>query len=189
MIWSLDKSHRFTTKSLYRFKTDAGIRNKTYKIIWRSRVLLKIKVFCGFYTIEKFKLLWFKKRWKGSVVCSLRCGQESIDHIFFHCTLSKYMWICMKQNIGREWFPNSVEELFENRDGIKPHISQSLHLFLIACVWALWRNRNKMTIKKNFPSSSYVILYDAISFMQNWRLLLKVEELKELEKISEKMKI
>lgn len=62
MIWSLDKSHRFTTKSLYRFKTDAGIRNKTYKIIWRGRVLLKIKVFCGFYTIEKFKLLWFKKR-------------------------------------------------------------------------------------------------------------------------------
>lgn len=53
MIWSLDKSHKFTAKSLYRFKIDVGIRNKTYKITWKSRVPLKIKVFCGFYTTEK----------------------------------------------------------------------------------------------------------------------------------------
>jgi hypothetical protein len=45
-----------------------------------------------------------------------------------------------------------------------------------------------MAIEKRFPSSTYVIMYDAISFMQSWGVLLKLEELSRLEKIMELVK-
>lgn len=84
---------------------------------------------------------------------------------------------------------SSVEGIFARKDVIKLHISQSLRLFLIAVlVWALWHNRNKMAIEKKFPSSTTVIMYDAISFMQSWGLLLKTEESKGLKNILELMK-
>jgi hypothetical protein len=39
VFWALDNSHRFTTKSLYRFRTDCGVKNPVYKKIGIARCL------------------------------------------------------------------------------------------------------------------------------------------------------
>jgi hypothetical protein len=46
-IWVLDKSRAYTTNSLYRFIIDEGIRKSIYETIWKCKVPLRIKVFCG----------------------------------------------------------------------------------------------------------------------------------------------
>jgi hypothetical protein len=45
VFWALDNSRIFTTKSLYRFRTDCGANNPVYTKNWNCRVPLKIKVF------------------------------------------------------------------------------------------------------------------------------------------------
>lgn len=47
VIWVLDKSRAYTTNSLYRFIIDEGIRKSIYETIWKCKVPLRIKVFCG----------------------------------------------------------------------------------------------------------------------------------------------
>ncbi|WVZ90612.1 hypothetical protein U9M48_036897 [Paspalum notatum var. saurae] len=43
--WVLDKSRQFTTKSLYRFRTDGGFMNKKLGVIWKCRIPKKIKLY------------------------------------------------------------------------------------------------------------------------------------------------
>jgi hypothetical protein len=43
----------FSTRSLYRFMTDGGIRNNIYKNIWRYRVPMKIRMFLWLLYIRK----------------------------------------------------------------------------------------------------------------------------------------
>lgn len=95
--WALDNSHQFTTKSLYRFRTDGGISKNIHCIIWKCRVPLKIKIFLWQLYNRKIQgVMVMKKRgWKGCGSCSL-CGEnEIIDHIFVHCALAKYVWCCL----------------------------------------------------------------------------------------------
>lgn len=47
VLWALDKSRDFTTRSLYKFITFGGITSKGAGIIWGSKLPLKIKVFYG----------------------------------------------------------------------------------------------------------------------------------------------
>jgi hypothetical protein len=95
--WALDNSHQFTTKSLYRFRTDGGISKNIHCIIWKCRVPLKIKIFLWQLYNRKIQgVMVMKKRgWKGCGSCSL-CGENKIiDHIFVHCALAKYVWCCL----------------------------------------------------------------------------------------------
>jgi hypothetical protein len=39
--------------------------------------------------------------------------------------------------------------------------------------WALWTSRNKMAIEKSFPQMPTDVIYNAISLMQKWSILLK----------------
>ncbi|WVZ82824.1 LOW QUALITY PROTEIN: hypothetical protein U9M48_030040, partial [Paspalum notatum var. saurae] len=104
VLWGLDKSHHFSTKSLYRFRTDGGVSNRTTGIIWKSKIPMKIKVFL--WQLSKGKLqaasVLKKKGWKGSVFCAL-CGEvETINHIFFHCPLARFAWCNLREAFGWE---------------------------------------------------------------------------------------
>jgi hypothetical protein len=66
---------------------------------------------------------------------------------------------------------------------VKPKWTSLFRLFLLAgMVWALWRNRNKMVFEREFPCSPFVILRDAVSFLQKWKVLLSEDEQIMLEK-------
>ena len=57
-----------------------------------------------------------------------------------------------------------------------------LKLFQFAVVtWAIWVNRNKMTIEKTFPTSPIDVLYKSDVFMQQWRILLRDDDRQKLE--------
>lgn len=54
--WVLNKNNQFSTKSLYRFLTDRGVSSKVAGHVWKSKVPLKVKFFCG-------KLLTINYKW------------------------------------------------------------------------------------------------------------------------------
>jgi hypothetical protein len=45
VVWTLEKSKNFTTKSLYRFITHRGVGVANAKNIWKTKLPLKINVF------------------------------------------------------------------------------------------------------------------------------------------------
>lgn len=45
VVWALEKTKHFTTKSLCRFLADRGVSSKVAGLIWKSRIPLKIKFF------------------------------------------------------------------------------------------------------------------------------------------------
>jgi hypothetical protein len=191
VFWALDNSSRFTTKSLYRFRTDGGVKSPVYKKIWYCKVPLKIKVFLWQIYNGKIQAaaVLEKKGWKGSTLCSLCGDKETVDHIFIHCVLSKFVWGRLKNFAGWDLVPRSVASMFSNWRVGTSQAACTFHLFIVAgLVWSLWCNRNKMAITKKFPNSSTTIIYEIMSFLQSWSVLLKTKDQAMLEDILDSMK-
>jgi hypothetical protein len=92
VIWVLDKSRKFTTKSLYRFLTDRGVTSKVVGYIWKCKDPLKIQFFLWQIFNNKLQVgqSLTKRRWHGSGNCCI-CGcPETVDHILSRCFLAKY---------------------------------------------------------------------------------------------------
>jgi hypothetical protein len=154
VLWSLDSSKNFTVNSLYKFRTDGGVRNNVLKTIWKCGLPLKIKIFLWqLYNRKVQAATVLKERgWKGSSRCVLCQDKESIDHIFFRCVLSKFLWKCWNQIFNWDSVPFYVEDLFYKHEFMECMGTRKQSLFLLAAmVWAIWRNRNKMAMEKSFP--------------------------------------
>jgi hypothetical protein len=72
-----------------------------------------------------------KKGWKGSTLCSLYGDKETVDHIFIHCVLPKYVWTRMKNIAGWDRVPRSVASLFSNWGADTSHAVCTFHLFIV----------------------------------------------------------
>jgi hypothetical protein len=175
--WALDKSYQFTTKSLYRFRTDGVITKNIHGIIWKCRVPVKITIFlCQLYNRKIQVAMEMRKRgWKGGGSCSL-CGEnKTVEHIFGHCILAKYMCCIYLVFSGPPSI--SMEDFFWNWVILQAKGDQNLFLFMFTRLfWAMWYNQNSMAIKKWFPKSPHEILYNAISFLQKWNSFLKQKD-------------
>jgi hypothetical protein len=90
----------------------------------------------------------------------------------------------MKNIDGWDRVPRSIASLFSNWGVGSCHAACSFHLFIVAgLVWSLWCNRNKMAIMKEFPNNTTAIIYETMSFLQSWSVLLKTREQAMLEDI------
>jgi hypothetical protein len=83
--------------------------------IWKAKIPLKIKVFMWLMNqnaiLTKDNML--KRNWQGDQHCKFCSEEENISHLFFDCTLAKYVWSltawiiradCRPSNIGQFWF-------------------------------------------------------------------------------------
>jgi len=97
IIWDLDCSKSFTTKSLYRFITPRGVCISASQDVWRTKLPLNITIF--FWQLQHNKLqvvASLKKRgWTGEIYCCL-CGEVEItNHVFFGCSVARFTWCCL----------------------------------------------------------------------------------------------
>jgi len=188
--WALDKSKTFTTKSLYSL-THRGVCVREADNIWRAKVPLKIKIFL--WQIDNNRLQTAQslkqKGWQGSPLCAL-CGKtETVDHIFFHCSIARLIWCGIRDCLGWAECPVSWAT-WKNKwakGGLKNPKRFTIFLFA-GIAWALWVNRNKMAIEKSFPKDPLQVLYSGISFLQKWRPLLKQADRDDMMKILEVLK-
>jgi hypothetical protein len=116
-----------------------------------------------------------KRGWKGDGKCCL-CGVlETINHLLFECVLAKWIWAVIKEVFYARDIPNSVQEMSEGwLWGNGPLPTRNIMFFFAGFAWTLWVTRNKMAIEKCYPKAPTNILYDALSLLQRWSLLLKV---------------
>jgi hypothetical protein len=85
--------------------------------------------------------------------------------------------------------PSYVDDQFYNQNTFKIQGYSGICLFLFAgMIGVIWRNRNKMSIENTFPNCTTVILDDAISYLQKWKVLLKTKERLTMEALLGSMK-
>ena len=124
IMWSLTKNKIFSVKSMYRHLIGGNI-NITKNFLWKVKIPARIKFFM--WLMEKNSILTrdslVKRGWVGDKGCPF-CGHaESINHLFFNCSMAKVLWnilICTF-NLGRSpliymiyWvggFHNSIRKL------------------------------------------------------------------------------
>jgi hypothetical protein len=98
VVWALEKSSEFSTKSLYNCLTHGGVKDKLNDILWKCKVPLKVKVFLWQAWHNKLPTAesLVKRNWQGSPSCCL-CGKvETVDHILFECVFAQYVWCCIR---------------------------------------------------------------------------------------------
>jgi hypothetical protein len=96
--WKLTKTGKFLVKSLYDKLSSVGV-DRSFKQLWKSKTLLKIKI--------RLWLIWHnavatkdnmkRKKWlRNYSFCS---EDETINHMFFNCSSSIYMWSTISVSI------------------------------------------------------------------------------------------
>lgn len=106
-----------------------------------------------------------KRKWKSDPKCCFCPENESFNHLFFECSMAKFVWSLVALVVGADCrsptfaqFWVWVQKYMAN--GTKFHM-----VGLSAICWALWRARNNICLrKKNCPISYWDHLYGFIVY-------------------------
>ena len=97
VIWTLTADHKFSVGSLYRKIIILGLKF-LQKYLWKTKVPAKIQVF--FWLINRKSILTrdvlLKKGWIGGKDCVFCGKEESIDHLFFTCSVAPLLWALVR---------------------------------------------------------------------------------------------
>jgi hypothetical protein len=184
--WDLEKSGKFSVRSLYNFITDPGVVDCKMMDMWQTNCPLKIKNFlrlCFRGKLQSASELVGRK-WPGSPYC-LSCGAvEDTNHILFNCTVARYCWCIIRDCFGVGSIPRTEDEftdLFLKPAGA---FSNKIVWFWFASfAWSLWLIRNDRIFNKKVLLKPISPLYKSLSLMQQWRPLVAAKRLRASEDI------
>jgi hypothetical protein len=136
IVWSLGKKG-FSVNSLYKKKMSDQVA-MSCRFLWKSKLPHKIKIFI--WLVVRNKILTkdnFKKRnWHDSGDCCF-CGcAESIDHLFFNCSIARYVWRVIQVALNLDFIPKNTRELCDS--WMKNPKNKATNMFLFGCGVVFW---------------------------------------------------
>jgi hypothetical protein len=118
------------------------------------KVPLKVKIFLWYLRrgviLTKDNLA--KRNWKGSKTCCFYHKDETIQHLFFQCRLSRLVWsvIHLASNLKP---PRNVGHMFGSCLSCVPKEMRNLLLMgATALCWSIWLSRNGVIKMVSSPS-------------------------------------
>jgi len=151
--WLIDPIHGYTVRGTYRLLTssDDHLERSTVSNVWHKLVPSKVSLFA-------WRLLQNRIPTKANLVhrrvlqpnvnlCVGGCGFiETADHLFLRCNLFGSVWGLVCQWLGvTHVSPSSIPEhflQFVHLAGLPHATNFYLKVIWLACVWALWKERN-----------------------------------------------
>ena len=101
--WALEKSGKYSTKSMYRWMAHRGVVNKRKQRFWGSKLPMKLKIFLWQVCSNKLQTRVELKRrnWEDSHLCGI-CGcPETVGHILFYlCYCTVYLCLFQRSHGG-----------------------------------------------------------------------------------------
>jgi hypothetical protein len=173
--WVLEKSGRYTTKSMYRYLLHRGISNVHMIKMWKCRLPMKLKIFMWlvFHGRVQVGVVLGGMSWKGDTRCVVCSVLETIDHIFSPaqwqgwCGAGSRMLLVSIGNLEALAISLTTGSLW----GCKKYNTKLFSLAVI--LWSLWTTRNKMVMEGVVLQRPAEIFYKTFSCTQSWRLRLK----------------
>jgi hypothetical protein len=137
IVWGLDKKG-FSVNSLYKKKVMDQV-SVPYKFLWKSKLPQKIKIFI--WLVVRNKILTkdnLKKRnRKGSQECCFCGGDESINHLFFHYPITRYVWRVIQVALNLVEIPRSISNLCDK--WLSKPKDKIANLLLFGCGAVFWQ--------------------------------------------------
>jgi hypothetical protein len=168
--WHLEPKGSFSTKSLYLELCKAPVVPLT-KPIWDARIPLKNKIFT--WQLAKGRLpsndQILSRGGPSDGKCALCGEEENVEHIFFQCSLAKFMWSGVREMFSVNWNPSSRWQWFTILSTLDPKAKRLVWVYFAAQCWSLWTTRNKFTIEGKFPRQPADCVFKTILSLQLWR--------------------
>jgi len=175
--WIWGKTGRFSVKSMYKhfFSEEANEPNKK---IWKTKLPLKIKIFM--WLIQQNSILTkdnlLKRGWNGDSKCMFCREDESIIHLFFECSMAKYVWSMVAMVVGGDCRPSSFDQFWYWVKNFMPRAEKFHMVGLAGICWALWRTRNNVCFEEKKVRSPTEVICLASSFISFWAELQSEED-------------
>ena len=178
-IWRLGNKG-FTVNSLYK-KNSLDQFKVPYRFLWKSKLPQKIKVFL--WLVIRNKILTKdnlrKRNWKGSDDCCFCGGMESIDHLFFKCSVAKFVWRVVQIALNLDYIPKNIDEVCDSWMKIpKTKLSNLLIFGCGALFWAIWRTRNDWFFGEKSLIDPANIIFLCCFWLDSWAIRQKEKEKK-----------
>lgn len=102
VFWALEKSNKFSTRSLYKLMTSGGVVDSGMMVIWKCNIPLKVKIFLWMATHDRIQcgVQLKKKKWSGPEKCFICDKLETTDHILFQCPMAVFLWSFLRTCFG-----------------------------------------------------------------------------------------
>ena len=93
-----------------------GVINKRMQNLWACRLPMKLKVFLCLANNRRLQTgtTLKHKSWKGDANCHICNTAKTVNHIFFHCVIARFVWTCFKEILGWERIPVSLDNIFDH---------------------------------------------------------------------------
>ena len=122
-----------------------------------------------------------KRRWNGCTKCAFCDSEESVDHLFFHCPLSRQVWriVYFTYNIPP---PSNTTNMFGNwLNGVDQDTKARIRIGICALLWALWNCRNDVVFNKAGNTNFLQVFLRATHWIHEWSYLLPVDQREPME--------
>jgi hypothetical protein len=109
--WKWCGKGKYTTKSMYDHLTKDDAVN-SYQYIWKSKIPYKIKIFTWLVANNAIPTKDNMKRrnWEGSPICTFCDQVETVDHLFFQCSIAKCVWGIVAASMGATTIPGDSRQ-------------------------------------------------------------------------------
>lgn len=83
---------------------------------------LKIKIFMWLMSQDAIltKDNFCKRKWKGNSDCAFYAEKETVNHLFFECSTTKYIWSLMAYSLGTDCRPMNMDQYWVWINNILP---------------------------------------------------------------------
>ena len=187
--WLLTSSGQFSVKSLYQYIIAKRVVFP-FKFLWKLKVPLKIKAFI--WLVIKGRILTkdnlCKKGWKGTNKCEFCDANEYIDHLFFTCSLARFLWNVVGSALGNPQTPLSFFDLCQN--WLPKYTGKDRMVIAIgttALLWSIWKARNKSCFQSSLPRDPTDIIVSLCYMLDSWGVLQKRGVEKTLKEVTKRL--
>lgn len=154
------------------------------KSIWKGKIPPKIQFFMWLLSnrvvLTKDNLI--RKNWVGSPECYFCNDDETIDHLFFKCFVTKVVWVCIAKFLGANDIHGCLEKCWQWLDTWLPH-GKLVHVTGVAAIcWSIWCARNKACFDKKIIKNPLEIICHAGALVKFWACLYQEMDMEAIEK-------
>lgn len=89
-----------------------------------------------------------KRKQIGNPTCQFYYKNETIDHLFFTCPITKVIWIVIAKCIVADNIPTSLPQCWNWCDKWLPTRKKFYLWGISAICWAIWKARNNAFFEK-----------------------------------------
>jgi hypothetical protein len=98
---------------------------------------------------------------------------ETVEHLFFQCSIAKCIWGMIGICLGSKCIPSSIAQYKLWIQNVLPQGKAVHHFGFSAICWATWKSRNKVVFDKKLIKHSAEIVIHACVFLLYWAGLFK----------------